>query len=433
MSEILRIIAYETVLVLLAVMMLPKLIYKYFVSKKYHKSILMRLGIGYPSIESNGRPLVWIHAVSVGEVKAVALLAKHIAKRSDNHILVVSTITETGHAEAKKSIAEADYHVYLPFDSSCIVKPIIKRASPDLVIVTETDFWYNFLRASKDSGASIVLINGKISERSFLRYNAIQWFARRLFGLFDVFCIQGDVYLKRFEQLGIDAEKLVVTGNTKLDDAYSSLPNDDLDKWREQLGIPVGHQVLVIGSTHSPEEKLLLPIIKNLLERFPDLHVIIAPRHPERFDSVAMLLECSCEPFICFSKLSKRNGDERLILVDVMGQLRRCYQIADVAVVAGSFTPEVGGHNILEPSLYGVPVICGPYMHSQPDFAELMKRYGAGLQISLDRIYPVLYELLNNDAKRISMGQSGLKLWKNECGATKRTCDVIDKITMPKK
>ena len=169
---------YEIALWLLALIYLPKLIYDYFFRKKYNQSIARRLGFNFPLITKGKRSLVWVHAVSVGETKAISSLIKTIRNQLNNPIIVISSITETGHDEAKRSIQLADYHVYLPIDFRFIIRPIIKRAAPDLVILTETDFWYNFLKSAKDSGAVIALVNGKISERSFRRFKKTPYFTK---------------------------------------------------------------------------------------------------------------------------------------------------------------------------------------------------------------------------------------------------------------
>lgn len=421
--QILFSIFYEIGLFLISLAFLPKALYEMAVKKKYRNSILKRFGSGFPIIIKGKRPLIWIHAVSLGETKAVTALAKSLKSQFKNPILVFSTTTETGHVEACRTIP-ADYHVYLPFDFGWVVRPIIKRTAPDLVVLCESDFWYNFLDASKKVGAKTILVNGKVSTSSADRFSKFNFFTKRLFALIDIFCVQSHLYKKRFEALGVPEEKIIVTGNMKFDGDYAKLPPVQLEAWRKELGIENNQPVLVIGSSHAPEEVQLLKVLSTVWEKYPNLKVMVVPRHPERFNEVAGILQ---KNNVSFRRLSQKHSDpsSSVILIDAMGLLRKCYQLADVAIVAGSYTSKVGGHNILEPSWYGVPVIFGPHMHSQPDMVDLVNEYGAGMQVTLDELEGVLVHLFEDSEKRKSIGSFGLKLAGDVHGATEKTLNVI--------
>lgn len=422
---------YEIALWVLSMAAFPKMLYHRIKHGKYRESLGKRLGVGFPLIKKGNRPLVWIHAVSVGEAKAVAPLIKMLKAKMNNPIIVVSSITETGHAEVQRSIPQADYKVFLPFDFRFIIRPIVRSVKPDLVILSESDFWYNFLKSAKEVGAKIVLVNGKVSSTSMHRFKKFAMLSKRLFGLFDYLCIQSEHYRKRFIEIGVPAEKMTITGNLKFDGEYPALSADQLKIWRQQLGIEDGDKVLVIGSSHDPEEKLFLDVSQKLWSKFPRLKVVFVPRHPERFNEVAGILQTRNVPYIRFSQLGGNYyHDQRVILMDAMGLLRKCYQFADVAVVAGSYTSKVGGHNILEPSWYGVPVVFGPHMHQQPELVELVNQYGAGLQISKDRLYEELEKLLSCDETRKKVGESGLAMVAGINGATKRTLEILKPYTI---
>lgn len=415
---------YEICLLFLWIAAFPWFLYQWTFKKKYRKSILKRFGSGFPLIKKGKRPLIWIHAVSLGETKAVSTLVKTIKSEYNNPIIVFSTTTETGYVEACRAIA-ADYHVYLPFDFGWVVRPIIKRTAPDLLILCESDFWYNLLSSAKKSGATVVLVNGKISMKSLDRFKKVPFFAKPLFSNIDLYCVQSTLYKKRFEQLGIHPDKIQVTGNMKLDGDYGKLPTQQLEAWRKELGIQPKDPVLVIGSSHHPEETQLLGVLAHVWKQFPNLRVVLVPRHPERFNEVAGILQKSN---INFRRLSQKNTDESsvpVILIDAMGLLRKCYQLADVAVVAGSYTPKIGGHNILEPSWYGVPVLFGPYMHTQPDLVDLIREYGAGHQVTIDDLPEELISLLKDPDKRKKIGKAGLRLATDVHGATSKTNQLI--------
>lgn len=418
-------IFYEFTLWILALIAFPKMLYMLVSKGKYRDSFLKRFGKGFPDIQKGTRPLIWIHSVSVGETKAVAALAKMLKAREDHPIILISTITETGQAEAHRSIPEADYHVYLPFDFRAVVAPIVHRVKPDLVVLSETDFWYNFLSAAKGSGARIALVNGKLSEKSLKRFEMMPFLCAHLFRLVDLFCLQSVHYRARFEQLGIPSNKIIVTGNVKFDEHYPSMNPTETESWKQSLGIAPGDRVLVVGSTHDSEEKLVLDALKPLWQAFPRLKVLLVPRHPERFPVVAALLAKEGYSFAKMSDNKPAVADSRVILVDAMGVLRNCYQIADLAIVAGSFTDNVGGHNIMEPSWYGVPVLFGPFMYSQPELVDLMLHYKAGLQVEPEKLSDVMARLLTHENERKILGGNGMRLISDMKGATRKTFEAL--------
>lgn len=404
------------------------MLYNFFVYKKYRKSFLARLGFKFPIISKSEGPRIWIHAVSLGETKAVIRLAKELKQLVKNCQLIISSVTETGFAESQRSLPFVDYHVYLPFDFHWIVDTILSKTSPDLVILCESDLWYNFLYKAKKLGSSIVLVNGKISQRSMNHFRKVPFFAKSLFGLFDLICLQNQLYESRFQQIKAPFHRMTVTGNLKLDEEYPQLSKEDLQTWKTQLSISQAHVVLTIGSTHYPEEELFLKRLKEIWVDRPFLKVLLVPRHPERFKEVSQLLEKEKISFIKFSEIQQQTGKEKLILVDAMGVLRMCYQLSDIALVAGSFTPKVGGHNILEPCWYGKPVLFGPYMHTQIELVKLMQQHQAGLQVAENELQKILEKWIDNPEERINVGQKGLTLVRELRGATQKTLSHLSPI-----
>lgn len=420
---------YNSLLLFLGIVYFPKLLYDKIFRGKYTDSFSQRLGLNFPEINADGRYTIWVHAVSVGETKAVSSLVRRLKKRFHNPLIIISSTTETGHAEAKRCLACADYHVYLPFDLSFIIRPIIKKIKPDLVLVTETDFWYNFLEVSKEVGATTALVNGKLSKRSTRRFAYLKFFSKRLFALFDIICVQSDHHLPRFIKVGVPKVKVKVTGNLKLDDDYPDINEEELKAWKSELGIDESDKVVVIGSTHSPEEALFLEVFQKLWEKHPEIKLVIVPRHPERFEEVATILKSLNIPFTRFSNPRAKQGDEKVVLIDAMGLLRKCYQFADISFVGGSFIDHIGGHNILEPCWYGSPTLFGPNMESQPELVRLVKKFDAGIQLPLEKVAPTVLDLLyNNLSKREKLGEAGLLLAASSKGATKKTCDLLEAV-----
>jgi 3-deoxy-D-manno-octulosonic-acid transferase len=419
-------ILYEIALWIIALLAIPKTIYSFFVYKKYRQSLLPRLGIGYPVFQKSSHPSIWIHGVSVGETKAVVAVARELKRMFPENPLIISTVTETGYAEGKRSLPFADYHVYLPFDFTWVVSKIIKNASPGLVLLCESDFWYNFLYYSKKQGAALGLVNGKMSDCSMRRFRLFPFFSKPLFGLFDVLCLQNNHYRDRFIEAGASPEKIVVTGNLKLDEDYPQLSNEETIEWRQKLGIQPNQLVLTIGSTHAPEEQIFIQILNQIWKSKPELRVILVPRRPELFKEVGHLLEKERVNWISFTDINRRTGKEQVILMDAMGLLRMCYQLSDFAVVGGSFTDRVGGHNILEPCWYGKPVLFGPHMYTQLELVDLMTQYGAGIQVVEDQLQTVLARWIEQPKEAQEIGAQGIRLVKDLKGSTGRTLQVLD-------
>lgn len=416
---------YEMGLWLALFAVLPKVLFQYLFQGKYRNSLASRFGRRIPRIDKKGRPLVWIHAVSLGETVAVAALARRIKEELRNPHLVISSATETGYAEAKRLMPFADHHLYLPFDLRGLIKRLFKRISPDLVIITESDFWLNFLEQARKKGARLVVVNGKMSERSSKRYQRWHCFGSRLFSLFDLICVQSEEYAARFISSGADPMRIRVTGNLKFDDMPVFLSPEERARWRCELGIDQTQPVITVGSTHDPEEREILKAFEQVWCKFPGCQLIMAPRHPGRFAEVAALLDKLGIGYRSYSQRGVQVGLKQVVLIDAMGLLRCCYQLADVAIVAGSYTPKVGGHNILEPCIYGVPVLFGPFMQSQPELRRLVLKQGAGIEVGSAELGERLIDLLSNPAQRSELGEAGRRLMKENAGATLRTWSLI--------
>lgn len=427
---------YEIGLWILAILAFPKFIYDLIFHKKYRRSLSQRFGFGLPEIQDKKSPVIWIHAISLGETKAAVALARELKKKYPNGTLIISSITETGHQEAEKCMPFADHHIYLPFDFNFLAKRFIKKFSPDLVLLCESDFWYNFLRHAKKNGAMIGLVNGKISQRSANRFSKFPFFSNRIFNLFDIFCLQNNLYRDRFIEIGIPLAKTCVTGNLKFDDEYPQLNTEEIKDWRQKLGIEPHQFVLTIGSTHDPEETLLVDVLNELWKTRPDLKVLLIPRHPERYKEVAKLLERKRSLSICFTDINRRKGNEQITLMNAMGLLRMCYQLSDLSIVGGSYTPRIGGHNILEPCWYGKPVLFGPYMHTQVEFVNFVRQYESGFQDSIEDLSARINQLLDNEQERIDVGQRGMQMIANLKGSTNRTLaglsDILQKVSEKK-
>lgn len=404
---------YDFVLLLYTLINLPKFAWESIRFRKHRKSFLEKLGFNLPvfTLPHDGQR-IWVHSISMGETKAVAPLVEQIRQQMPHASIVISTTTETGLAEAKRSMPELDHYFFLPLDFSWTMRKLTNRIKPDLLILVESDFWYNLISYNK----KVVLVNGKISETSQSRFKFFSFFTKRLFSRFDLLCLQSQRFASRFETLGVSPSKIVVTGNLKFDQPF---PHLDLERWRSDLGIRSSDKVITLGSTHDPEEDQLIVAIEPLFDQFHNLKILLVPRHPERFSAVAALLDKKKIHYAKFSDHLPKQGNERIILIDAMGVLSACYRLSDIAIVGGSYVNHVGGHNIFEPAALGIPVLFGPHMDTQRDLVDVVVHGGAGKQVPLSSLTSTLEQMLKTPPQE--MKKAGLKLAEEVHGATERT------------
>ena len=418
---------YDAALFILLLLFIPKLVWGYFFYGKYRRSFLSRLCPKNIVLRcSSTQKVIWLHSISLGETKALSTLVPHIRKAHPDAFILISTITETGQDQAKKGIVEADAYCYLPFDFSWLIRRFVQKIKPDCFILMESDYWYNLLNEVKNIGAQIILVNGKISQKSLKRYLFCKTFSHKLFHMIDLFCLQDENYYHRFLQLGIDPSKMIVTGNLKFDIPNREASERERQIFKQDLGIHLDHLVVTIGSTHEKEEEYLLQEIHPLLEKFPTLKIILVPRHPERFKKVEKLLKDLQFSYFALSNKNAKKGEVSIILVDQMGILPRCYQIADLSIVGGSFVKGVGGHDVFEPAKMGIPVIFGPHMDQQADLSRLVIQSGVGKQVPLEELSSLLEKYFLHPDLRKEDGAKGKELSLAVRGSSYRTWERIE-------
>ncbi|MGB7978918.1 MAG: glycosyltransferase N-terminal domain-containing protein [Chlamydiales bacterium] len=381
----------------------PKLLLDRLLKGKRHPGFLQRCGWIIPKAD---RPVIWIHAVSVGEVKSAQTLFRALKQKESGVFFLITTTSATGQAEAKRSLPEADAFAYLPIDFSWIVKRWVKQLNPRRFILIESDFWWNLLSALRKNGTQISLVSGKLSERSARRFGIFPRFARKLFAHFDSICVQNTEHRDRFLPFAAPGQ-IHVTGNLKLD--LISEPITHI------LDIP--DPAITISCTHAPEEELLLDALKD-----GEWFFILAPRHPERFNDVAEMLTKKKIPF---ARWGAPERGKKVLLVDAMGQLPSCYAHSRLAILGGSFVDRIGGHNVLEPCLYGTPVLFGPYMHAQTEFAKRAIDAGVGIQVSLAEIRGAVVAFFSDKSREETMRRSTHTALEEARGATFRTMEIL--------
>ncbi len=394
---------------------------------KYRKGLGERMGrvpgrLRLPGPEERA---IWVHAVSVGEVLAVAGLVEGLQRRFPRHRIFISTTTDTGQSLARKRFGEASVF-YFPMDFTFAIRPYMKALRPQLVVVAETEFWPNFLRLAHASGARVAVVNARISDRSWPSYRRFRGLLRKVLVNVDLFLAQTEQDAERLRDIGGNAERVRVAGNLKFDIPVPTAPAM-VESLRNSIAGSGTGPVLVCGSTVEGEESLLLRSFENLLVRHPRAVMILAPRHPERFSAVAALLEKISIRFWRRSAWNSEALNGGVLLLDSIGELAALYALADIAFVGGSLVPR-GGHNIIEPAQYGVATVVGNHTENFRDIVSLFQRRDAVRIVGPAELPLVLMELLANDAERRALGQRAAETMRSQLGATSRTADALQEL-----
>lgn len=375
------------------------------------------------------RPVIWLHAVSVGETIAARPLLKALRNRYPNHAIVLSSTTETGRGVAE-GYADKDLCIYFPFDFLPAVTRALNVVRPRMVIIMETEIWPNFTRQAALRKIPVLLANGRISDRSFPRYVRFGWFFRHALERFAHLCMQTDTDRERICAIGAPVERTVTTGNLKYDIPYRQVEAPERQELRERYAIPSAATVMTAGSTHPGEEQQVLAVYQELCATHDHLFLVLVPRHPERATEVAALLTQMAIPFrrrtaLAAGAASFATGE--VLLVDTIGEMMQLYALADLVFVGGSLVP-TGGHNLLEPASLGIPCMFGPHMTNFREIAALVLDYGAGIQVESGNVLAqACRELIDTDELRRVLGQNGLKLMRDKGGATARHLEIIDR------
>ncbi|HLA00006.1 MAG TPA: 3-deoxy-D-manno-octulosonic acid transferase [Thermodesulfovibrionales bacterium] len=348
-------------------------------------------------IEGGYNGIIWVHAVSVGEVMAALPLLKKLREKYPSKNITLSTITDSGQKVGREGAPEGTSVVYLPFDIPFILRTVLRRFKPELLITIETELWPNIFKIFKENRIPVILLNGRISGNSFKGYRKIFFFMKGVLAHVDLFCMQSELDAERIRSLGVERDRIKVLGNFKFD----TKPPSAIPEWAERISGPV----LIAGSTHEGEEELIISVYRELKKDFFDLNLIIAPRHPERFQGVEDLLRSKGISFIKRSEfrtsnlitppLEKVGGGGfsepqflkgEIILLDTVGELSTIYGIADIAIIGKSYKG-YGGQNPLEPAYWGKAIVCGPHMENFPFIRDFYSQ-GASLEANEESSRP---------------------------------------------
>ena len=426
-------VLYSVAIICYAILLAPRLLYDVFRHGKYIGTLGERWGRLPAAINPGGVPSIWIHAVSVGEVLATRALIPALRDRYPDHPLWLSTTTQTGRAAAT-GLEGVDGLFYFPFDLSPVVARVLDRVRPALFIMVDTELWPNLLRHCTLRGVKTTLVNGRISDRSYVRYRVVRPFFRHVLAGVDRCCAQSEESGRRLIGLGAPPTRVTVTGNLKFD----SLPVPDArSPWVRAGVLPAfriaeGRTVVMAASTHPGEETPVLAAFGRIRRADPTALLVVAPRHPERCGRVMALAAGQGLDVVRRSDLPV-DGEPRtaVVVLDTVGELATLFQTATVVFLGGSLVP-AGGHNLLEPAAWGKPVVFGPHMENFAEIAELFLTNRAACQIrSADALEPALSTLLGDPVQRAAVGAAARALVASNRGATDRSLAVIAAVLPP--
>lgn len=404
----------------------PVLLYRAIAHGKYRQGWSQKLFGFVPRRQAQGKCL-WFHAVSVGEVNLLAPLLAEIGRRHPAWQCVISTTTATGFATARKKYPRQAVF-YCPLDFSWAVETAMRRILPDCVVLAELELWPNLIAAARRSGARVAVINGRLSQRSFRGYRWLRWLLAPMLDRIDLFAVQNAEYAERFSRLGAKAESIRVTGSIKFDGAQTDRCNAASERLRHLAGIEEGDVVFLAGSTQHPEEEAALAAYAELAGQHPELRLIVVPRHPERFDSVAAMLDRQALAWQRRSRLEAEGArpSTRVLLVDTVGELGAWWAAASIAFVGGSLGNR-GGQNMIEPAAYGAAVCFGPNTRNFRDIVELMLAQQAAVVVNDPAgLSAFVGRCLSDPAFAAGLGQRARALVARQLGATDRTLELLE-------
>jgi 3-deoxy-D-manno-octulosonic-acid transferase len=420
---------YSVVVLILAVVASPWFIYQAVRYKKYVGSLRQRMGYLPVSFNMDADESISVHAVSVGEVLTARPLISELRRRYPNLRMFLSTTTMAGQQLARRSVRDVDAVFYFPFDLGFVVRRTLNLVRPKLFIMMETEIWPNLLRECRARAIKTAVVNGRLSARSFPRYRLIRPMMRRVLDHIDKFLVQSEESARRFIDLGADPARVVVTGSLKFDSlevSPAALQARARDRVLRYFRVPAARPVIVAGSTMKGEETYVLRAFRRVRTTAPNTLLVIAPRHPERFGEVEELVRAEGW------KVAKRSdlaidAEPRVdvVIVDTIGELATLYQIGTIVFVGGSLVA-TGGHNVLEPAVFGKPIVFGPHMENFLEIADAFVSNGAGVQLSTDeQLEEVFVDLMGDPVRRARLGAAARALVEANRGANEKSVAVL--------
>jgi len=418
---------------LAGLLLVPYFLYRRFIKRKQSAGLSRKLGRApFRENKPAGGKRVWIHAVSVGEAAAAETLIKALRAEIPGIDILVSTTTVTGQDVAAKKYG-AENVFYYPLDFSFAVKRALDAVKPDALVLMELEVWPNMTAVCAKRGIPVIVVNGRVTERAAARYKRFWFLVGNAFKRVKHWLAQSEEYAARLRELGVDPDRIEIAGNIKYDAIDTVLQPGEREQLRAKLGLSVDAPVLVGGSTHPSEEADLLKACKDLRRWLPELRLILVPRHPERTPDVEKeIVQAGFTPVRLSALRSGAapalpSGDEAgrtVLLVDVVGELKGMYKLADAAFIGGSLIPH-GGQNIMEPCGLGVPALHGPHMHNFNDAMEILRGCSGSIEVSRDSLGVELGNVFRDLGAYRRMAARAREAFLQRQGATRRTVEYL--------
>ena len=420
---------YSVLVLLIAVVASPWFAYQALRYKKYVGSLGQRMGYLPVSFNIDADESIWIHAVSVGEVLTARPLISDLKRRYPNLRMFLSTTTMAGQQLARRQVQDVDAVFYFPFDLGFVVRRTLDLVRPKLFIMMETEIWPNLLRECHRRGIKTAVVNGRLSARSFPRYRMIKPLMRRVLDQIDRFLVQSEESARRFIDLGADPARVVVTGSLKFDSL--ELPGTTpqaraRDRVLRYFRVPASRPIIVAGSTMKGEEIAVLRAFRRVRAANPSALLLLAPRNPERFGEAEQLARAEGWKVARRSDLAV-DAEPRVdvVVLDTIGELATIYQIATVVFVGGSLVA-TGGHNVLEPAVFGKPIVFGPHMDNFLEIADAFVSNGAGVQLAGEQeLEDAFVTLMGDPVRRARLGAAARALVEANRGAKEKSVTVL--------
>lgn len=425
---------YSLAIFVLAVALFPWFLYQALRYGKYVSSVGQRMGVLPVSFNLDGDESIWIHAVSVGEALTVRALLPDLRRQYPDLKIFLSTTTITGQQIARERLTEVDAVFYFPFDLPIFVNRTLRLVRPRLFIMMETEIWPNLLRACKRDGVRTLMVNGRISSRSYPRYRLVRGFFRRVLTNVDQFCMQSEESARRIIDIGADPARVTVTGSLKFEslESPSAAAGRGAGRVLRFFRMPEGRPVLLAASTLKGEEPPVLAAFAVVRRTHPTTMLIVAPRKPERFDEAEALARAEGYRVVRRSSLvvdSEPQAD--VVILDTIGELAHLFQVATAVFVGGSLIDH-GGHNILEPAVHGKPIVFGPYMSNFAEIAKTFLDAGAAVQVgSPAELATAWVRLVSDPAECARLGASARTLVEANRGARPKTLAAVASLLPP--
>jgi 3-deoxy-D-manno-octulosonic-acid transferase len=420
---------YSALVLAVAVVASPWFVYQALRYKKYVGSLGQRMGYLPISFNMDADRSIWIHAVSVGEVLTARPLISDLKRRYPELRMFLSTTTLAGQQLARRNVQDVDAVFYFPFDLGIFVRRTLDLVRPRLFVMMETEIWPNLLRECRARGIKTAIVNGRLSPKSFPRYRMVRPMMRRVLDDIDKFCVQSEESARRFIELGADPGRVAVTGSLKFDslDLPSTAPQARArDRVLRYFRVPPSRPVIMAGSTMKGEEAAVLRAFRRVRSTAPNALLILAPRNPERFAEAEQLARGEGW------KVSRRSdlavdADPRVdvVVLDTIGELATLYQVATVVFVGGSLVA-TGGHNVLEPAVFGKPIVFGPHMENFFEIADAFVTNGGGVQIAGEsELEEAFISLMGDPVRRARLGAAARALVEANRGAKEKSVSVL--------